>query len=390
MTLPLYQTGAFGFETGLAVAVFIGFWFGFVLERSGFGQARNMINQFYLVDMRVLKVMFTAIVTAMIGLGVLGAMGVVDMGALAIPPTFLWAQLAGGLLLGVGFAVSGYCPGTAAVGLASGRSDALFALVGILAGSLAFGFAYPAIEGLYLAGDHGVFTFVDLTGLPWTVLALAVTAMATGAFWAAERGEEWANKREGTQKTRLDPAMFGFVLTRLGLVAVVGVALLALPRSEAAVEPTAAEPVSAVALADRLVADPTAQWVVDLRDPATCAAARIPGALCLPEGDADAAMITTLPRTRDLVLYGADDVAVPESARSFGGHVLVLDGGYAAFDRDVLTEPAPPETPTSASIADFSWRYALHAYFAGVDVTSAPVIAAPVAVERVVKKGGGC
>ena len=67
MSAPFYKLGAFGDEAGLIVAFLIGIGFGFFLERAGFGSARKLVSQFYLDDLAVFKVMFTAIVTAMLG-----------------------------------------------------------------------------------------------------------------------------------------------------------------------------------------------------------------------------------------------------------------------------------------------------------------------------------
>ncbi len=103
----------------------IGIGFGFFLEQAGFGSARKLTNQFYFKDMAVFRVMFTAIVTAMLGLFYLSALGWVDLSLVYISPTYLWPQIVGGLLLGVGFIVGGYCPGTSMVAVATGKLDAL-------------------------------------------------------------------------------------------------------------------------------------------------------------------------------------------------------------------------------------------------------------------------
>jgi uncharacterized membrane protein YedE/YeeE len=105
----------------LWLALGIGVAFGFVLERAGLGSAVKLAGQFYLRDLTVFKVMFTAIVTALAGLALLDLLGAVETGAIALPETFLLPQLAGGLIFGVGFVVGGYCPGTGCVGMVSRR-----------------------------------------------------------------------------------------------------------------------------------------------------------------------------------------------------------------------------------------------------------------------------
>ena len=145
MTLPLYMKDFFGYYSGLAIATAIGLAFGFVLERSGFGRASILAAQFYFTNMRVLKVMFTSIVTTLLGMTILAGAGVLDMSALSIPATFLWPQLAGGLLLGMGFIVSGYCPGTGLACAAAGRLDGLIAIIGMLTGALVFILIHPSV-----------------------------------------------------------------------------------------------------------------------------------------------------------------------------------------------------------------------------------------------------
>ena len=121
--LPLSSSIEFTVGVDLAVALVLGPGFGFALERAGFGSARKLTAVFYLYDMAVVKVMFTAIVTAMAGLVALSAMGVLDMAELYIEPTSLAAQALGGLVFGAGFIVGGYCPGTSIAAIATGRKD---------------------------------------------------------------------------------------------------------------------------------------------------------------------------------------------------------------------------------------------------------------------------
>jgi len=111
MNAPFYKFGLFGDEASFIIAFLIGIGFGFFLERAGFGSARKLAAQFYLRDLSVLKVMFTAIITAMTGLYVFSRLGMLDLSLVYLVPTFLVPQIVGGLLLGVGFVIGGYCPG---------------------------------------------------------------------------------------------------------------------------------------------------------------------------------------------------------------------------------------------------------------------------------------
>ena len=125
MSTAIFPLAIASEEVRLLTAIGLGFMFGFSLERAGFGNARKLAAQFYLYDMTVFKVMFTAILVAMVGLYTLNGLGLVDMSMMWINPTFMWAQLIGGFLLGTGFILSGLCPGTSVVSAASGRIDAV-------------------------------------------------------------------------------------------------------------------------------------------------------------------------------------------------------------------------------------------------------------------------
>ncbi|MCU0453590.1 MAG: YeeE/YedE family protein [Bacteroidetes bacterium] len=197
MNAPFFKFGLFNDEVSLIVAVVIGIGFGFFLERAGFGSARKLAAQFYFTDMTVLKVMFTAIVTAMLGVYFLSVLGFVDLSLVYLTPTNLMPQVVGGLLLGFGFVIGGYCPGTSCVSAATGRTDGWVYLGGIVAGILVFGEAFPLIETFYNSTPMGQLTLAQLTGIPYGILVFAVVVMAIGAFMAADWGEKVMAAKKG-------------------------------------------------------------------------------------------------------------------------------------------------------------------------------------------------
>ena len=169
---------------GPLVAVLLGFGFGFVLERAGFGSGCKLTAQFRLTDWSVFKVMFTAIVFTAVGIYALEQLGLLQAEAIYVPIPYLWAIAVGGALIGAGFAVGGYCPGTSAVGVMTGRIDAIVFFVGLLVGTYLFAALFPQLDALTTAGE---FTQGDrlpeLLGLPeWLVLA-ALVAAAVGVFF---------------------------------------------------------------------------------------------------------------------------------------------------------------------------------------------------------------
>jgi hypothetical protein len=196
MTTPLYDYGFFGDETSLIVAFVIGIGFGFFLERAGFSSARKLVSQFYLNDMAVFKVMFTAIVTAMLGVTYLAWMGVLDLSLVYLTPTYVLPQLVGGLVLGAGFIIGGYCPGTSVAAAATGKIDAVLFGAGMMAGTVVFAELQPRIGGFFTATSLGETTIPRAFGMPYGVVVLAVVLMALGGFYGATAVERLMARRE--------------------------------------------------------------------------------------------------------------------------------------------------------------------------------------------------
>jgi len=173
MTLPLL-------DGGVASGLLSGVLFGYVLENAGFASPRKLTAQFRFSDWSVFKVMFTAIIVAAIGLYGASALGVLNTNNVYIPTMFFWATLTGGVLVGAGMAVGGYCPGTSAVAFASGRLDALFFMIGMMFGAALFASEFDVLKDFYFAAEGPqAQTLSALFGLsPWAVIAvLAVVAV---------------------------------------------------------------------------------------------------------------------------------------------------------------------------------------------------------------------
>jgi rhodanese-related sulfurtransferase len=180
-------------------ALLLGVGMGFALERGGLGRAPLLAAQFYLNDMRVLKTMFTAIITAMVLVLIATGLGWLDDTALWINPTHLWPGILGGLLLGVGFIVGGYCPGTSLVAIATGKLDGLAFALGILVGTVLFG----STVGLYWSSWHhwsdlGTLTLYDWMGIPKHWLVLGIVLMALSWFVGAHWLERWRGELPAT------------------------------------------------------------------------------------------------------------------------------------------------------------------------------------------------
>jgi hypothetical protein len=182
------------------VAFGISFCFGFVLERAGFGDSRRLAAQFYFHETRVLKVMFTAIVTAMVLLHWGVALGWVELERVYVNETYLTSAIVGGLVLGMGFIIGGYCPGTSIVAAATGKVDGLFFVLVVTFGVFVFGESYLGVREFYEhSGYMGRFRLPELFGVNGGVVVFGVVLMALFMFWGAEQLERVfaSNEPEG-------------------------------------------------------------------------------------------------------------------------------------------------------------------------------------------------
>ncbi len=205
----------YGLETldstgALFAALLIGFFFGLALERAGFGSSRRLAGVFYFRDMAVVKVMFTALITAALGVAFVEQIGLIDAASqIYHMPSYYGAYIIAGLIFGVGFVMSGWCPGTAAVGLASGKLDALIFLVGGVIGSVFFNELFPLIKWLQTWGQSSQSSF-GIPGLAFIYTSLGITKagflllfslIAVGFFW----GSELIERRKIVDKEKTDP-----------------------------------------------------------------------------------------------------------------------------------------------------------------------------------------
>ncbi|RIA55999.1 DUF6691 family protein [Dichotomicrobium thermohalophilum] len=208
MDQPLY-------DNGVAAGLLAGVLFGYILEAAGFGSPRKLTAQFRLQDWAVFKVMFTAVLVAAVGLWLLEVFGIFGLNAVYVPTTFFWAMGAGGLLIGAGFAIGGYCPGTSVAGLASGRLDALVFMLGMVIGVAGFAWVYEPLQPFYTAaqGPQGQ-TLPDLFGVPsWVVLGvlivIAIAGWMLGSRLERRFGGPFAppqpERREGTPIGQMQP-----------------------------------------------------------------------------------------------------------------------------------------------------------------------------------------
>jgi hypothetical protein len=186
---PLSETGVLGPAAVLMTAPLIGFAFGWCLERGGLGDARKLAGQFYFTDLTVFKVLFSALLTAMLGAFWLDRFGLLDLDLVYLPETFVLPQAAGGVLFGAGFLLGGLCPGTSCVAAAAGRLDGFGIIAGMLLGIAGFNLAFDWVAPFYESTALGPVTFTDMAGISRGAGVAIVTAIALAGFAVAARLE---------------------------------------------------------------------------------------------------------------------------------------------------------------------------------------------------------
>ncbi|MFA7230335.1 MAG: rhodanese-like domain-containing protein [Victivallaceae bacterium] len=362
MINTFFSQGTLNSSIAMATAAIIGFFFGLFLEKAGFGDSKRLSGIFYFRDMTVLKVMFSAVITTAIGFSLLVGFEVIPLSNVYIINTFYFAQIAGGLLLGIGFVVGGWCPGTAAVGVSSGSIDALLFLGGAVGGSILYNEIYPFIGSVKEIGSCGPrFAYNDL-GMSRALFVNIFTVIAVGCFW----GVEFIEKKRFNKGQYFNSPF----LKAYSFLLIAGAATLfifdapsattssAVKRLEQAVQET--DHIDAIELADRLISGDKSLLLIDVRSAVEFKKFHIKGALNIP--------LEKLPEAKNMfkayknvVLYsdGAAHAVQGQMLLEREGvaNILVLNGGLNAFIEVCLKPVSLRTAPVDKSNAEKIYRY---------------------------------
>ncbi|HVO73845.1 MAG TPA: YeeE/YedE thiosulfate transporter family protein [Ignavibacteriaceae bacterium] len=261
-----------GNELNFIAALLIGIAFGFILEQAGFSTSKKLVGLFYGYDFTVLRVFFTAGVTAMLGVIILGHFGLLDVNLIYINPTFLWSALAGGFIMGLGFVIGGFCPGTSFCAAAIGKIDAMYFIAGSFIGVFIFAEGYPIFESFYKAEFWGSPRLFDTLGISQGLYAFLLTAMAIGAFWITTLIE---NRVNGKPNPEFKPIRLYVGLT--GIAFIMGFSAFFLPdikdeylqesENRNFINSFPLKGMTADELAFRLIKDDKDLQLIDLRSP---------------------------------------------------------------------------------------------------------------------------
>jgi uncharacterized protein len=177
MTGPLVNNGIISGGINSLFAVLIGVLFGYALQRSGFTNSKKISAAFYMKDVDVPVVMFTAIITASIGLWGMSLLGLIDLGKMYFLPSFLLPMVVAGFIFGIGMAVGGFCPGTSLASMVTGKIDAMVFVGGFLIGSLVFGDFYSLWDDFYNSTSKGVWRIDQLFNINLGLAVLLITLL---------------------------------------------------------------------------------------------------------------------------------------------------------------------------------------------------------------------
>lgn len=170
------------------IGLAMGIVFGFAFEKARVFEPGMIVGQMQFRNFTMLKVFLTAVATGAVVLAVLHGFGLIK---LSPKPTFYAADVLGGLALGAGITLAGACPGTILAQIGAGYRDAFFTLLGGLAGAVAFSYADPMLTPLLFTGGPGKITFMDLTGVSYTVLAIGLAVVLAVVLVLLERWRPW-------------------------------------------------------------------------------------------------------------------------------------------------------------------------------------------------------
>jgi uncharacterized protein len=349
-------------ELSIVSALIIGVAFGYVLEQAGFSSSRRLAGLFYGYDFTVLRVFFSAAVTAMAGVLFLGWAGLLDLDFIYVNPTFLGPAVVGGAIMGVGFILGGYCPGTSVCAAAIGKKDALSFVAGGFLGVFVYGEAYPAVAGFANYGGLGPIKVYDSLGVSRGLFALLLVLGALLAFAATSWIEKRVNpdapsRRHPRRAHRLAAAAMVLLAMVLFVLPERKAALLAEVADPAYQAKHPVRPMTADELAFRMIDRDPRLLVVDLRGDEARRSLPLPGAVAVPiEGLLSKEWTHVLGRRHATRVFVDED-----GSRAVEGALLadrvgydnlrVLDGGVARL-RHLVLDSQPTLPPANAAEAD--------------------------------------
>ena len=340
-------------EFNLIIALIAGIGFGFVLEQAGFSSTKKLVGLFYGYDFTVLKVFFTAGVTAMIGVLLLAQWGLLDLSLIYINPTFLWSALLGGAIMGVGFIIGGFCPGTSICAASIGKLDGLAFVIGGGLGVILFAEGYPLLKNIYLSEAWGGVLMNEMLGMSKIMFAFLLTTVAFIAFYLTGLLENRVNgipTAVNKNKKNIYASAIGFAFIVLMVIALYPDSK---SRMEAQINKTLDQKdfASASVPADKLASEIINNYyrinIIDVRDSASFRAYHLPFAINIPfEKMDDRQWQKILDQKHKVNYFCADEAQMAAKAYLLAGYLgkaenFILAGSTLNF-RKSFSDLTPP------------------------------------------------
>lgn len=350
---PLIPQGFINPDLNLFFAFVIGLGFGYVLEQGGFSNSRKLAGVFYGYDFVVLRVFFTAAITAILGLQFFRYLGWVDYNLLYINPTYLWSIIVGGIVMGFGFILGGFCPGTSMVAAVVGKIDAMFFVGGMLIGIFIFGEYYSVFEPIYNGSFLGNIFVHDSLGLSRDTFVLMLVIIALTAFIVTRKIEDHVNGL-AVSKSLFHPSYTGPFAMMLGLALLLFM-LPERPKSQWN-ETDATQLIEKMNDPKRYVDTDELAWkllhpqsndlfLVDVRPPDDYARFSLPGSVNIPLAELlTSASIKSLREASGQIVFLSNSTTEAEAAwltasREGFENTRLYKGGLNGFVQDVFVVP---------------------------------------------------
>jgi len=404
---PLFPLGYIDQGWYLVIIFFIGLFFGLVLEQSGFSSSRKLAGVFYGYDFVVLKVFFTAGITAMTGLVILGYFGITDLSVLFVNSNFLISAAAGGVIMGFGFIMGGFCPGTSVTGAVIGKIDAMVFIAGIFLGIFVFGAFDTTFNKLFTGYYFDGELISDTLGLSRNTMVFVWIMMALAAFGVAA----WFEKR-ATKGLRPTNHRYPSLRMEVFLAVTIGVVILFLPplKGKGLFEQDATrltemrdkQTITSDEFAFLLIRDPGNLQIIDVRDPEMFAHFHLPGSENIPLELITHRTFRDVFREKGkrtvLLSNGGTEAAKAQVllARMGVHHAVVLEGGLNRMISDIFSDNTLPEGVNGQDvISQYRFRQRASDYFYGRSSEAGSAPSRPATTPQPARKAttqaaGGC
>lgn len=405
---PLIPYGIINPEWSMLIIFMIGLGFGMILEQAGFSSSRKLVGTFFGYDFVVLKVFFTAAIVAMIGIIIMDFYGILDTSAIFVHSGFLKAVLIGGMIMGVGFILGGFCPGTSVAAASIGKIDAMFFVAGLFAGIFVYGEFFDSFQGLFSGRYFDRETIYSLIGLEKGTFVFWLIIIALGAFGFAAFLESGV-RDESLSINSINYQGYGLEVLLLVTVAFI-IAFLPTKsinsfneRSETKVFAKVVNEkhqISTDEVAYNMLHKETQSLIIDVRNESAYSKFHLPGAINIPytEITSDKWQNALLNKNGKTVLVSNGGILAEKSfillTRMGYDKIYVLDGGINQFVKDIFHTPKPDKNVIKKEIHD-QYRFrqrAAKVFRTGSDEIKSTKnsVQPPVQVPQTVQASGGC